>query len=119
MKLMFLIEHFDPETGKLTRRHLLGNRFFIYHYGVFSFDVMNSYEELVREGKIRDTYPLRLGREVGVRLDEELERAVEGIIEKFGDYTGFDLELATLEMLKIIPFEKDAFFGREVDEILP
>jgi len=132
MKLMFLIEHFDLESGRIVRKHTLGNRFFIYYYGVFSFDVMNSYEELIREGKIGErclltsdrsvmlspALPSENHRRVEIRLDEELRRVVDGIIEKFGDCTGYDLEVKTLRMLGIEPFEKDQYFGKEVDEVL-
>jgi hypothetical protein len=33
MKLMFLVEHFDPGLGRLVRKSLLGDSFLIYHYG--------------------------------------------------------------------------------------
>ena len=118
MKLMFLIEHFDLKRERIVKKHTLGNRFFIYYYGVFSFDVMNSYEELIEERKIRDTYPLALEQGTGVRLDEELKQVVDGITEKFGKYGGYGLEMETLRMLEIEPPEKDRYFGKEVDEIL-
>jgi len=118
MKLMFLIEHFDLVSKKIVRKHTLGNHFFIYYYGVFSFDVMNSYEELIRERKIKDTYPLTLEQEVETRLEEELERVIDGIVKEFGKYSGYSLEVETLRMLGIKPPEKDRYFGKEVDKIL-
>jgi len=32
MKLMFLIEYYNPKTGKLRKKPLLGNEWYIYYY---------------------------------------------------------------------------------------
>jgi len=32
MKLMFLIEYYDPKTKKLRKKPLLGNEWYIYYY---------------------------------------------------------------------------------------
>nr|MDO8062813.1 hypothetical protein [Candidatus Freyrarchaeum guaymaensis] len=53
-----------------------------------------------------------------VELDEELRRVVSGLVERFGDLSGYELEVETLRMLGIKPFEKDQYFGREMREIL-
>ena len=118
MKLMFLVEHFDVKDKKVTKDHTLGNRFFIYYYGVFSSDVMNSFTELVRERKIEDAYFISLKSRGEVELDEKLRRKVDWIVEKFGDLSGYRLETETLKMLRIEPSEKDSYFGKEVEKII-
>jgi len=117
MKLMFLVEHFDPGLGRLVRKSLLGDSFLIYHYGVFSFEVMNCYNELVKEGKIREG-PLGLESDLKVELQEKLRERVDGVIERFGNLTGYELEVRTLKMLGIEPSEKDRYFGRPVESII-
>jgi len=118
MKLMFLVEHFDTKNEKVTKNHTLGNQFFIYYYGVFSFDVMKSFTELDREKKIEDTYLIPLKTKHEVELDEKLREKVDWIVEKFGDLSGYRLETETLRMLKIEPSEKDSYFGKKVEEII-
>nr|MDO8062812.1 hypothetical protein [Candidatus Freyrarchaeum guaymaensis] len=63
MKLMFLVEHFNPKRGILAERPRLGNQFLIYYYGVFSFEVMEAFEELVRERKNQRVIPFGSKRE--------------------------------------------------------
>ena len=117
MKLMFLIDHYDVELGKIKKSSLLGNEYFIYYYGVFSFDVMTSYNELVKEGKIRDSFPITTNVEV-VELPEEIRKKVEKIIQKFGHLSGYELEIQTLKLLGIQPHEKEKYFGEGVSEIV-
>lgn len=133
MKLMFLVEHFDPGLGRLVRKSLLGDSFLIYHYGVFSFEVMNCYNELVKEGKIREgpggleSSPVcrgislgspekRGGSDLKLELGEKLRERVDGVIERFGNLTGYELEVQTLKTLGIS--EKDRYFGRPVESII-
>ena len=40
MKLMFLVDYYDASNNKLTLNKAIGNQFFVYHYGVFSREVM-------------------------------------------------------------------------------
>ena len=63
MKLMFLVEHFNPKWGILAESPRLGNQFLIYYYGVFSFEVMEAFEELVRERKNQRVIPFGSKRE--------------------------------------------------------
>jgi len=118
MKLAFLVEHLDVRSGRLRREPRLGDVFFIYYYGVFSFDVMREYENLVREGVLVDGYPVKLGCEVETRLEEGLKRDVDEILEHYGDRSGYELELETLRMLGIEPHEKDLYFGKRVDKLV-
>ena len=118
MKLMFLLEYFDISSGKITPKKLLGNDFSIYYYGVFSYSVMNTMSEMIEEGKIKDGFPLSSGDKSSVVLDEDLRKKVDYIIKKFGGYSGYELEIKTLEMLGIKPHEKRRYFGQEIEDIL-
>jgi len=118
MKLMFLLEHYDVEGDKLTSEHFLGNKFNIYYYGVFSRDVMNTMEEMIREGDITDGFPLKSSKKSDVSLDDVIKSKVDNIIEKFGNNTGYFLEVKTLKMLGIQPHEKNQYFGQSIENIL-
>lgn len=112
MKLMFLLEHFDIKQNKLTKQGFLGNSFYIYNYGVFSIGVMDSYNKLIKEGYVKDGFPLTT-RKI-VKLDEHIRPKVDKIIEKFGNKTGYNLEVETLRMLGIQPYEKEKYYGQDI-----
>jgi uncharacterized phage-associated protein len=119
MKLMFLIEHYDLKNKILLSKPRLGDTFLIYQYGVFSFDVMRAYEELLKEGKISEDFSgIAVRPGVQIDLEEGIKEVVDGVVQSFGRYSGYELETLTLRMLKIRPFEKDRYFGRKVREIL-
>jgi uncharacterized phage-associated protein len=119
MKLMFLIEHYDLKNKILLSKPCLGDTFLIYQYGVFSFDVMRAYEELLKEGKISEDFSgITVRPGVQIDLEEGIKEVVDGVVQSFGKYSGYELETLTLRMLKIRPFEKDRYFGRKVREIL-
>lgn len=115
MKLLFLMEHYDTEKEKLKKNQFLGNSFIIYHYGVFSFDVMNDYISLNNRG-IMTEYPIKT--DIKTRLDEETKSRIDGIIHKFGNKHGFELEEETLRMLGLSKESKIKFFGKDVKEII-
>jgi hypothetical protein len=118
MKLMFLIEHWDPVKRELTREGTLKNEFLIYYYGVFSFEVMENFIRLVQEGKIEDGFPIKLKNKVEIKIDENLKERVDKVLEQFKNKSGYELEIETLKMLKIQPFEKGKYFGKSVREII-
>ncbi len=118
VKLMFLIEHFDPVSKALSKEKTLGNRFLIYHHGVFSFEVFQCYNELVKEGKIIDGFPIKLKHDIKVNLNERLKNKVDKIIELFGNESGYNLEKKTLELLGINSWEKEKYFGMDVENII-
>jgi len=115
MKLMFLVEHYDTENRKLTRKQFLGNNFIIYHYGVFSFDVMDDYISLITRNIISED-PIKANIEVDV--DEEIRSKVDEIVSKYGEKHGFELEEGTLEMLSLSKKSKTDFFGKDIKEII-
>ena len=118
MKLMFLIEHYDFGIEKLTPKGKIGNTFLIYHYGVFSFEIMNCVDELIEKKVIRDGFPLRLENGDKPRLEEKTEERVKKVIDKFGEKSGYILEVKTLEMMGIKPYEKKKYFGENVVKII-
>lgn len=119
MKLMFLLEHYNLSSGKLTPKGTLGNDFHIYHYGVFSTKVMGSFDELVSEGKIKEGFPLAIVKDRSEQdLDKDIKKRVDVIVDKFGKHSGYQLEVETLKMLGIKPHEKSQYFSRSIDKIL-
>jgi len=118
MKLMFLIEHYDPEKSKLTKTKSVGNTFEIYYYGVFSKEVMECFDKLVKEDIIGGEFPIKLKKEVEPELEDALKRKIDKIIEEFGNKSGIELEIETLNMLGIKPYEKEKYFGLKVEEII-
>lgn len=123
MKLMFLVEHYDPIQNRLIRQKNIGNTFYIYYYGVFSREVMECYNKLVKEGKIVDSFPIKFKQyallEQEIKdLDEKIKERIDKIISLFGNRTGYSLENETLKMMGIQPYEKESYWGREVSEII-
>ena len=114
MKLMFFIEHFDLGKGKLSKNRFVGNDFIIYHYGVFSFNVMEDYLSLLKRGIISEN-PITLKR-IEVCLSEDKKDKVKGIIEKFGERTASDLENLSLELLGLSRDTKKEHLGESVVE---
>ncbi len=117
MKLMFLIEHYNLKSGKIEKKSLLGNKYLIYYYGVFSFEVMKSYNKLLKDGKIKEgLYPVASVNEV--RLPEKIKEKINKIIHIFGNKHGYELEVLTLKKMGIEPYEKSRFFGKSINEII-
>lgn len=118
MKLMFLLEHYDLSSKKLTPKQLLGNDFHIYYYGVFSQDVMNTVGGLITDNQIEDGFPLKSSRSYKPTMDKDLKERIDTIIRLFGNYSGYQLEIMTLDMLGIKPHEKSQYFGQDISSIL-
>jgi len=119
MKLMFLIEHYNPESKELTKKGLLGNDFIIYHYGVFSRDVMNDYLRLYNMGVLYEvgTRPT-LKHENSLDLDDKTKSQVDFIISKFGHYEGAFLVDSTLKLLRLTKETKDEHFEESVVSLI-
>lgn len=116
MKLMFLLEHFDFDQNKLVKKGFLGNLFYIYNYGVFSQSVMGGYMKLIEDNIIKDGFPLTTDRRVD--LGGKLKEKVDKVISKFGSRSGYELEVGTLKMMNIEPYEKEKYFGQDVGELI-
>ncbi|MBI2652800.1 hypothetical protein HYX00_05015 [Candidatus Woesearchaeota archaeon] len=116
MKLMFLIEHYDLKTNKLVNDGLLNNDFIIYHYGVFSFKVMEDYFILINTGLVTE-YPIKaVSIELG--LEPGLKAKADKILSQFGEKNSDDLEIETLAMLKLDRVTKMEHFGKNVKTLI-
>lgn len=120
MKLMFLVEHYDIELKKLTRKGLLGNTFLIYYYGVFSSDIKDYVTGMTRRGVIKDGFPLETTEKtIGkIEPEQQLKEKVEKIMSVFGEKSGYQLEVETMRMMGIEPSNKKKFFRKPVSEII-
>ena len=118
MKLMFLLEHYDFKLKKIVENQTIGNDFFIYYYGVFSTEVRQSISSLTSEGKIKDGLPLKISGGINIKLEPEMQSRVDEVIKRFGDLSGYKLEVGTLKLLGITPSEKQQHMGESIKDIL-
>jgi hypothetical protein len=107
MKLMFLIEHFNPEKRRIEKKSLLNNKYYIYDLGPFSFEISEEF------GKLKEK-----DLERKIELDESIRNKVDLIIEKFGGIEQRVLNKKCMEMLGITIENKGRFLGFRVDEIV-
>jgi uncharacterized protein YwgA len=116
IKLMFLIEHYDPQKhSKLSEHNFIGNKFIIYRYGVYSFNVRDDYFDLCEEKIITEepTFTLKQNDITLSVQPEELLR-IDRIIDEFGGKTGGQLEIETLRMLGLNKRIKKKYYGFDV-----
>lgn len=121
IKLMFLIEHYNPLDNKLHLRKFIGNKFIIYRYGVYSFDVRGDYfkldelriitEDPIIKTKQNDIVDL-------VDLSYRTKSRIDDIIKEFGLKRGSKLESETLRMLGLDKSTKRYFIGVDVREFI-
>ncbi|MEZ3116807.1 hypothetical protein RYH80_12890 [Halobaculum sp. MBLA0147] len=128
MKLVFMLEHFDPATRRLVSEPRFGvfDDFHIYDYGPFSGDVMDAFDELKSDGVVSESDEYVDGRrgkvierngEVNVEPEFETDD-FEEIVDQFGDETGSTLADRSLELLGIDPSEKERYRHTDVSEIV-
>lgn len=122
MKLMFLIEYYDPEKNKVTLKRTLDNEFIIYNHGLFSFDVYDLFLDMLERGEIEEKdHEIKLsekGKEIKIELTDDLKRKIDKIIKKFGDLSSKDLEKVTLKLINLKEENKREFFGIPVDVLI-
>ena len=129
MKLVFMLEHFDPATGSLVSEPRFGvfDDFHIYDYGPFSGDVMDAFDELKSDGVVSESDEYINGRrgkvieqngdmDTGSQFETD---DFEEVVEQFGDETGSTLADESLELLGIDPSEKERYRHTDVSEIVP
>jgi hypothetical protein len=102
MKLMFLIEHYDIDSKTIRENSLLGNEYYIYYLGPFSFEVSKEFDKLKEE----------------VKLDEDLKKKVDFVIYNFGMNDGRTLQKFCLNLLNISIEEKGKYMGFKIKEVL-
>ena len=124
MKLMFLLEHYDISSEKLTPDKLLGNDFIIYWRGPFSFQVYRSFLHLLENGEILEKGRLltletepdqdRLKSKIG----EEILKKLNKVLKEFGELDGLELEKRSMKLLGIKQEEKQHYVGIPVDVVI-
>ncbi len=117
MKIMFLINHWNPETKSLEKEPFLGDEFMIYHYGVFSWNVMNVYLNLCEKGIVKE-YPIEAVGEMDNNIEDNIKERIDLVIKEFGRKYGNELEDETLKMLGISKENKMNFFGKPVVDLI-
>ncbi len=128
MKLVFLVEHFDPETEVASAEPRFGvfDDFHIYDYGPFSRDVMDAFDDLKSDGVVEESDEFVNGRRgkviersrqdsVGEQFDTD---EFTQIVKRFGDETGSTLADRSLELLGIESSEKEQYQYTDVSELL-
>jgi len=118
MKMMFLVNHFDISKNSLVKTPFLKEDFIIYHYGVFSFEVMDNFLDLSNENKIDGNFPIKI-KSLGIpNLSNPIKEKVDLIINKFGNDNGKKLELDTLKLLNLDLETKRKHFGEPVTNFI-
>jgi hypothetical protein len=107
IKLMFLIENFNPEKRRIEEKSLLNNKYYIYDLGPFSFEISEEFDKLKEKDLERK-----------IELDESIRNKIDLIIEKFGSFEQRILGKRCTEMLVITVENKRRFLGFRVDEIV-
>ena len=118
MKMMFLLNHFDVDKNSLVKTPLLKEDFIIYHYGVFSFDVMNNFLDLSNEGKVKGDFPVDIKTSEVPNIPLRIKEKVDLIVNQFGNDNGKNLELNTLSMLGLDLDSKRKYFGESVTNFI-
>ncbi len=118
MKMMFLVNHFDISKDSLVKTPFLKEDFIIYHYGVFSFEVMNNFLDLSKGNKIQGDFPVKVKTSKIPVLPPKVEEKVGLIIDKFGKDSGQKLELDTLKLLNLNLETKRDHFGEPVTNFI-
>jgi hypothetical protein len=116
MKLMFLIENYDFDTGSIKPLNRIGNTFFIRDYGVFSQTIVDSVRKMMEEKVIVDGF--RVKTDCEPTLHEGIKETIDKVIDEFGSQTGDSLEVDILKMLNIQPHEKKMHFGKKIEELV-
>jgi len=121
MKLFFILEHIDLDNKELLLEPFVGNKFSIYHYGVYSESVMKEIYKLVDTGLFTDGFPLVLKKDIAkenVDLEVRIKDKLDKIITKYGNWTGYKLELATLKILGLDLDSKKKYVGLDMKDII-
>lgn len=128
MKLVFMLEHFDPETETARAEPRFGvfDDFHIYDYGPFSGDVMDAFDDLKSDDAVEESDEFVNGRR-GKVIERSGDTALgepfdtdefAEIVELFSDESGTKLASQSLELLGIDREEKAQYKYTDVSEIL-
>jgi hypothetical protein len=128
MKLVFLLEHFDPETETASAEPRFGvfDDFYVYDHGPFSRDVMDAFDDVKSNDIVEESDEFVNGRR-GKVIERSREDSVgeqfdtdefTQIVERFGDENGTTLANRSLELLGIESSEKEQYQYTDVSELL-
>lgn len=129
MKLVFMLEHFDPATESVTAEPRFGvfDDFHIYDHGPFSRDVMDAFDDLKSDGTVSESDEFVNGRrgkvierdsEASFSIEEFDAERFEEILEQFRAETGSTLADRSLDLLGIDPSEKEKYRYTDVSDIV-
>jgi len=80
------------------------------------------FDELFQNGKIDGNFPLKpLTTKEKVNSDDiepNVREKIDKIVDKFGEKSGYSLEVETLGMMNIEPRNKEKYFGKSVNELI-
>lgn len=146
-KLLFLIEHWNPETGEIVpSQKLTGFQFKIWFYGPFSQELVAHVEKLVKKRKLieechvydlpssiqglslnaysDDGTPRRIYlyspgfTTAKEQLAQPLKERLHIVLDRFGERNPIELEAQVNKMLKLTPMKKLEYWGLPVDEYI-
>lgn len=121
LRLMFLVNYIDPDTGSLRTEPRLGVDFYLYDDGFSSMEVLKKIEELERMGIF--SYDVGFHyyyRDLVPELPEDLKKAVDFVVEIYGDFTAEELDKSIIA-LSGLPEDKsrwDSYRGFALSDIL-
>ncbi len=90
MKLVYLI---DREYYLENGRTLTGSKWFLYYYGPYSEEVVNAYNQLIREGKLREEQG-DIGYHIYPLAEPELDNSIKDLINKIIEELGYSKDSA-------------------------
>ena len=147
-KLLFLIEHYDPEQRRIKpSTGITGYKFVIWSYGPFSKEIYDDLDKLVENGLviervvgsdeepeldlyIDDGYPKRIyyyepsknlirnSQKLLEVLDRSAIKKIDVILELFGSKKPFELEKFVNNILKLTLDKKIEYWGYDIDSYL-
>ncbi|HDH07306.1 MAG TPA: DUF4065 domain-containing protein [Thermoproteales archaeon] len=147
-KLLFLVEHYDPDRKIVTTSsNTTGYEFIIWSYGPFSKKIYDDIDRSVERGLLEervissdikpdlslyidDGYPkriylykptkelLRKRYDIERKLDEKVVEKITKILKLFGFRKPYKLEEFTNALLRLTQEKKIIYWGKEVDYYL-
>ena len=122
MKLMFLVDQYDTKEKKIKLKGNIGNKFIIYNYGVFSFDVYDVLIKLIKRGEIKENdSKLTVNSDINEAekiLGSDLVGKINEIVVEFGSLDRKQIDMKTIELIGIPYKNKPSFLGVPVEKIL-
>ena len=118
VKLMFLINYIDPDTGSLKPEPRFGIDFYLYDNGFSSVEVIKKIEELERMGIF--SYDVGFHyyyRDFVPDLPDDLRRVIDYVVENYGDKSGDELVDLIAKMVGL-PSDWGSYKGLSLPEIL-